>query len=282
MLLLLTGGGIYIAKALRHKPEVFRQILIETAQEDADILFGKSEKYFLPLLSIYNSDDNLLDTEGNPVTYKDLWSTSTELSLYQSKVNDLVKDIDEYRIGDLVVHEKDPSFGNMITADVKIIFKWYDFSSVIDEFNRHAYNQFLPYLMVGSDRTFPVIDNLLLSILEKVEAAGMTREYEAVHRYYLSEGGSNPVTGKGAHWSTMAESGDRIREMILEELNYADQFKDDVSEEELNERKEIIINMEIAFEMFGKDKAKELLESLGYEGLVTKMISYTPAENTGQ
>ncbi|MBR0129668.1 MAG: hypothetical protein IJM08_00005, partial [Firmicutes bacterium] len=61
------------------------------------------------------------------------------------------------------------------------------------------------------------------------------------------------------------------------------QYKDDPSEESLAERKEIIINMGIAMELYGKDGAKELLENLGYEGLVSKMISdHTPGESSDQ
>lgn len=280
---LLSTYGVKIIELFRPK-EVFRQMLTETAQKDADELFGKSDKYSGPLMSIYTIfDHSLLDSEGNPVTQEALFSASTELSLYQSKVNDMVKDISEYRIGDIVIQEKDPSYGNMDTADVTVVFKWYDFSSVISEFNKRAYNQLLPYLLAHSDRTFPVIDKLMLSILEKVEAAGMTREYKAVYRYALSEGGSNPFTGKGARWSQLDPVNDKIREMILKELNYADNFKDEPSEEELNTRKDISVNMAIAVDLYGRDETRELLESIGYEALVSKMISeHSPEESPNQ
>ncbi len=40
--------------------------------------------------------------------------------------------------------------------------------------------------------------------------------------------------------------------------------------------------MEAALETFGKDETKGLLESLGYEGLIEKMIAYALKENTEQ
>ena len=288
ILIFLAGGGVYIANGLHHKPEVFRQILTETVQEDADKLFkGVGALFGTPDLSFYEIGDNLQDRKGNLITLENSTSASTEPCLYQSKVDDMVHDIDEYRVGNIIINEDDPTFGNMDTADVTFVFKWYDFSSVISEFNHCAYNKLLPYSMVGSETTeiFPVIDDLMLSILERVEDAGMTREYEVVYRYYLSEAGSNAITGKGATWHHMGGVllKDPIRKMILKELDYSSQYKDDPSEESLAERKEIIMNMEIAVELYGKDGAKELLESLGYEGLVSKMISdYTPEQSSEQ
>ena len=113
----------------------------------------------------------------------------------------------------------------------------------------------------------------MLSILERVEDTGMTREYEAVDRYYLSVGGSNGITGEGSHWNLIGQKGDAIREMILEKLNIVDHAEDDPTDEELAERKEIVMNMAIAVEMYGKDGAKRLLEDLGNDGLVAKMIA---------
>lgn len=286
ILLLLAGGGVYIANGLHHKPEVFRQILTETVQKDADYLFkGVGDLFGKPGLWFYDIGDNLQDRKGKLITLENSMSASTEPSLYQSKVDDMVYDIDEYRVSNIIINEDDPTYGNMDTADVAFVFKWYDFSSVISEFNHCAYNKLLPYSMVGSETTeiFPVIDDLMLSILERVEDAGMTREYEVVYRYYLSEAGSNAITGKGAEWRHMdLLLRDPIRKMILKELDYSSQYKDDPSEESLAERKEIIINMEIAVELYGKDGAKELLESLGYEGLVSKMISDTPEQSSEQ
>ena len=286
ILLLLAGSGIYIANGLHHKPEVFRQMLTEKVQEDADKLFkGVGTLFGIPDLSFYDIDDNLLDHEGKLITLENQ-SSSTKLSLYQSKADDMALDINEYRISDIKFNGKDPSFGNLETAEVTIVFKWYDLSEVTGEFNRYAYNRLLPYIMVGSEttKTFQIIDDLMLSILEKAEAAGKTREYEFVYEYYLSEAGSNPITGEGASWScreTLLR--EPIREMVLKELDYEEQFEDDPSEEELNKRKEIVINMETAIELFGKDGARELLESLGYEGLVSKMIAeYSPEESPEQ
>ena len=39
VLLLLAVGGTYVINGLSHKPEVFRRILTETAEEDAYKLF---------------------------------------------------------------------------------------------------------------------------------------------------------------------------------------------------------------------------------------------------
>ena len=274
VLLLLAVGGTYVINGLSHNPEVFRRILTETAEEDAYTLF-EGGYAGTPLLSIYQRDDNLLDSEGNPITYEDLWSSSTKLCLYQAKANDMLNDIDEYRIGDIVINESDPSFGGLTTADVTFVFKWYDLDPVTDEYNKLAYNELLPYIIAGSEREklFQVIDNLMLSILERVEDTGMTREYEAVDRYYLSVGGSNGITGEGSHWNLIGQKGDAIREMILEKLNIVDHAEDDPTDEELAERKEIVMNMAIAVEMYGKDGTKQLLEDLGYDGLVAKMIA---------
>ena len=64
VLLLLAVGGTYVINGLSHKPEVFRRILTETAEEDAYKLFEDGGYAGTPLLSIYLSDDNLLDSKG--------------------------------------------------------------------------------------------------------------------------------------------------------------------------------------------------------------------------
>ena len=282
---IVAAGGIYAVNGLRHKQEVFRQLLTETAQDDAYQLFTKSKYVDIPGLSLFNSDDNLRNTDGDYVTHSDLWNPSTELSLYQTKADDMARSIDEYWIDEIASVEKDQSFANMSTADVTLAFKWYDLDIAFDEFNKHVMNQILPYSVVGSETSaaFPVVDRTMLAALEKAEAAGKTREYKAVHKYYLSVAGSDYFTGKDSHWYMKQESRDAVRSMLLEQLDLSTRYADSPTEKELDERKEIIINMQIAIDLYGKERARELLEELGYEGLVAKMIAEDRSrESAGQ
>ncbi len=272
---IVAAGGIYAVNGLRHKQEVFRQLLTETAQDYTYQLFTKNEYAGMPGILLYKSDDNLRNTNGEFLTFSDVADPSTEVSLYQTKVNEMMRAIDEYWIDDIVSEKEDQPFENMSTADVTLAFKWYDLDIAFDEFNKHVMNQILPYSVVGSETSaaFPVVDRTMLAALEKAEAAGKTREYKAVHKYYLSVAGSDYFTGKGSHWYMKQESRDAVRSMLLEQLDLSTRYADSPTEKEWDERKEIIINMQIAIDLYGKERARALLEELGYEGLVAKMIA---------
>ena len=281
LLLLLIAGGIYVLYGLHNKPAVYKQALNDKVQEELDNLLNNEDHPFYLYGGIYN---NLRTPDGSLFSEGDIFDPNHTVCLYQKKANEMAQNV-ECEVGDITFQDDERDLGPMSYADVTFILRWYDMDLFGSGIDADAINMFIPYSMVGADTKaiFPALDRYLASAMEKAEAGGLTKEYEVTATYYLSIAGSNPVTGKGSQWFKKSDSGillsQLFAERLLNEIDAKTQATDNLPEDKLAEREQIIGNMNTAIEMLGMDGARQLLEEEGYEGIVKCLEGTVTAES---
>ena len=271
--ILILAGVTYVGIGLYKRPEVIKQALRDRAEED---LYRVRNGDFDGTFYLFDPfHENVLDIHGKKMTKKDINGTEEpEMSLYQKKMNKL-SDKAEMSVGDIVYHNGDGEFVSMTEADVTFIIRWYDMAPIVEEYNRDAYTLLLPYFLVESSKEvqYEVMDRYLSSLLEKVDPTEMNKDYEIQATYWLLLGGSNSITGEGARW-VLKDSElivNRMVNRLFEELDFNGGLDQDPPADIKQERDEIAANMADIISLVGEEKAREILEEKGYDGVLERL-----------